>query len=49
MIFKNTSYKYCITFKKQCPKAKKNGFCSNADKERCIDSKKMFVLSRGWF
>lgn len=23
---------YCITYRAQCKKAKKNGYCSNADK-----------------
>lgn len=37
-------YKYCITFKQQCKKAKKNGFCSNKDKENCIAMKRLDKL-----
>lgn len=29
-------YKYCVTYKKQCSKAKRNGYCSRAEHEKCV-------------
>jgi hypothetical protein len=37
-------YRYCITYKRQCPKARKNGFCRNADRESCKEDKAMIKL-----
>jgi hypothetical protein len=33
-------YKYCITYKRQCSKARKNGYCSNKERERCVSSER---------
>lgn len=37
----NDMYHYCITYRTQCKKAKKNGHCGNADKEICKYEKRL--------
>jgi len=37
-------YRYCITYKRRCPKARKNGFCRNADRENCKETEALNKL-----
>ena len=37
----NNMYHYCITYRVQCKKAKKNGYCSNANKDMCKYEKRL--------
>lgn len=43
MILKN-AYRYCITYGKQYPKARRNGFCRNTDRENCKETERMNKL-----
>lgn len=39
--FNSNQYKYCLTFKVQCSNARKNGYCSNTDREYCKEFTRM--------